>query len=161
MSFTATSVALERIEGLRIRLSALNPHDGPVSAYKSTQQELYNAKVDYNYCQYFPAKEPFQPPPHSTARNSTQETKDNGDYSSRMWSLVEQCMNEGTLRDLNEGRINVSSAERSGQLSPGQNSAFESLDGLEQTNSLQILQTSTRTPPDTKQIRKLGQSALG
>lgn len=156
MSFTATSVALEKIEGLRIRLSTMHPHDGPVSAYKSTQQELQNAKVDYNYCLYFPADEPFQPPPHSTARNSTQKTNDKGEYSLRMWSMVEQCMKEGTLQDLKEGMVNVSSSERLGQLSPAQNSAFESSDGLEQTNSVDSLQKSTATTTDAKQIRILG-----
>lgn len=151
----ATSVALERIEGLRIRLSALDPHDGPISAYKSAQQELHNAEVDYNYCLYFPAGEAFQPPPRSTARNSTQKTQDGREYRLRIWSMVEQCMKEGVLQDLKEGKTRVSSAERSSQPSPGQNSAFESSDGLEQTNGQQDLQTSSATLTDAKQIRIL------
>lgn len=65
-------------------------------------------------------------------------------------------MKEGVLQDLKEGKTRVSSAERSSQPSPGQNSAFESSDGLEQTNGQQDLQTSSATLTDAKQIRILG-----
>lgn len=158
MSFAATSVALERVKGLRIRLSAMDPHDGPVSAYKSAQQELHDAEVDYNYCLYFPVDEAFQPPPLSTARKFTPKRKGSRERRLRMWSMVEQCTREGTLQDLKEGKIRVSSAERLGQPSPAQRSASESSGGLEQTNGQRDLQRSTIT--DSSQIQILGQFAL-
>lgn len=151
-------MALERVEGLRIRLSAMDPHDGPVSAYGSAQQELHDAEVDYNYCLYFPDDEAFQPPPLSTARKFTPKRKDSREHRLRLWSMVEQCMKEGTLQDLKEGKIHVSSAERFGQPSIGQSSAFESSDGSEQTNGQRDLQLSTTT--DLNQIRIFGQPAL-
>lgn len=125
MPFAATSVALERVEGLRIRLSAMDPHDGPVSAYKSAQQELHDAEVDYNYCLYFPCDEEFQPPPLSTARKLTPKGKSSRERRERMWNMIKQCMKEGTLQDFKEGKIRVSSAERLGQPSPSQNSDSE------------------------------------
>lgn len=155
MSSVATSVALERVEGLRIRLSAIGPHDGPISAYKSAQQELHDAEVDYNYCLYFPVDEAFQSPPLSTAREFTPKKKDRRERRVRMWSMIEQCMKDGTLQDLKEGEIRVSDA---GQQSPAQASAFESSDGLEQTDGQRDLQLSTVT--GLKQIQILGQSAL-
>lgn len=151
-------MALERVRGLRIRLSAMDPHDGPVSAYESAQQELHDAEVDYNYCLYFPVDEAFQPPPLSGARKFTPKKKGSRERRLRMWSMVEQCMREKTLQDLKEGKIRVSSAERLGQTSPAQRSASESSDGLEQTNGQRDLQRSTIT--DSTQIQILGQFAL-
>ena len=151
-------MALERLEGLRVRLSAMNPHDGPISVYKSAQQELHDAEVDYNYCLYFPVDEAFQPPPLSTARKFAPKEQDSREYRLRMWSMVEQCMNEGTLQDLGVGKIRVRSAERLGRPTPGQESALESSDGSEQSNGQTDLQTSTVTDPE--QIRILGQSPV-
>lgn len=151
-------MALERVEGLRDRLSGMDPLDGPVSAYKSAQQELHEAEVDYNYCLYFPVDEVFQPPPLSTAHKFTPKRKNGREHRLRIWGVVEQCMKEGTLQDLKEGKLRMSTAERLGQPSPGQKSAFESSDGLEQTYGQTTLQTSTVTDP--KQIQILGQSAL-
>lgn len=103
--FAATSVALERVEGLRIRLSGMDPHDGPVSAYKSAEDELHDAEVDYNYCLYYPLDEEFCPPPGSAARNPIPKGTSTGD-SVRMWDMIERCMKEGTLPDLREkGRL--------------------------------------------------------
>lgn len=159
MSFSATSVALERVEGLRIRLSAMDPHDDPVSAYKSAQQELHDAEVDYNYCLYFPVDEAFLPPPRATARQFMPKRRSvNRERRLCMWSTVEQCMKEGTLQDLKKGKIRVSSAERLSQLSPALRNALESSDGLEQINGQRDLQLLTVT--DVKQTQILGQSTL-
>ena len=148
-------MALKRVEGLRLRLSAIDPHDGPVSAYKFAQRELHDAEVDYNYCLYFPVDEAFYPPPLSIIRKAAPKKKHRKELRLRMWSMIEKCMEEGTLQDLKEGKIRLSSA---GQNSPAQGSAFESSDGLEQTNGQKDPQLSIATDP--KQIQILGQSAL-
>ena len=138
-------MALERVEGLRGRLSSMDPHDGPVSAYKSAQQELHNAEVDYNYCLYFPSDEAFQPPPPSTVRISTPKKEDDSEYRLRRWTMIERCMEEGTLQALKEGKIRVES--------PG------GLDNQSPTHSEQIsghgdLHGSTAT--DLEQVHVLG-----
>lgn len=158
MSLAATKVALERVEGLRVRLSAMDPHDGPVSAYNSAQQELYDAEVDYNYCLYFPVDEAFQPAPVSTERESTPKRRASRELRFRMWSMIEKCMKQGTLQDLKEGRIRVNSAGCLGQPLPAQKTSLESSGGLEQNDNQKENQMSTVT--DCEQIRILGQSAL-
>lgn len=142
-------MALERVKALRFRLSSMSPHDGPVSAYKSLKQELHNAEVDYNYCLYFPSHDAFQSPPLSTASKSPSTKNDSGEYRLRLWSVVEQCMKKGTLRDLKDGKIPVSSAECLDQASPAQ---------TEQINGQKALQMLTATDP--KQVQVLGQFAF-
>lgn len=142
-------MALERVKALRFRLSSMSSHDGPVSAYKYAKQELHNAEVDYNYCLYFPSDEVFQSPPLSTAHKSTIKKNDSGEYRLRLWSVVEQCMKQGTLQDLKDGKIRVSSAELLSQASPAQ---------MEQVDGQEVLQVLTATDP--KQVQVLGQSAL-
>ena len=142
-------MALERVKALRFRLSSMDPHDGPVSAYRSVQQELHSAEVDYNYCLYFPSDEAFQSPLLSTAGNSTPKEKDSTDYRLRLWSRVEQCMKEGTLEDLKKGKIRVSSEEHSKQPPPAQTKQDDS------QRDLRIL-----TDTDPKQVQVLGQFAL-
>ena len=143
-------MALERVKALRFRLSSMNPHDGPVSAYKLAQQELHDAEVDYNYCLYFPSDdEAFQSPPSSTVRKSIPKEKDSREYRLRLWSRVEQCMKEGTLQDLKEGKIRVGSVERLIQPSPAQ---------MTQANGQKDLPNSTAT--DLKQVQVLGQFNL-
>ena len=137
-------MALERVEGLRVRLSSMNPHHGPVSAYNSAQDELHNAEVDYNYCLYFPSDEAFQAPPPSTVRNSTPNENDR-DYRLRLWTMVEQSMKEGTLQALREGKIRVESAGRLDQ---------QSLTRSEQINGHGDLHDSTAT--DLEQVHILG-----
>ena len=142
-------MALERVKALRFRLSSMNPHDGPVSAYIFTKQELHNAEVDYNYCLYFPSDEVFQSPPLSTAHKSTTKKNDSGEYRLRLRSVVEQCMKQGTLRDLKDGKIRVSNAELLDPVSPAQ---------MEQVDGQEVLQVLTATDP--KQVQVLGQFAL-
>ena len=144
LSFAATSVAFERVEGLRVRLSSMNSHDGPVSAYKSAQEEFHNAEVDYNYCLHFPSDEAFQPPPPSAVRNST-PNENNKDYRLRLWTVVEKSMKEGTLQALREGKIRVESAGRLDQ---------QSLTQSEQINGHGDLHSSTAT--DLEQVHILG-----
>ena len=138
-------MALERVKGLRFRLSSMNPHDGPVSAYKSAQQELHNAEVDYNYCLYFPSDEAFYPPPLSHVPNSMPKKNDGREYRMRLWSKVEQCMKEGTLQALKEGSIHVGSAGCSDQPSSAQS---EEVDG---EGDLQMTPAT-----DPKQVQVLG-----
>ena len=125
--FAATSVALARVEGLRVRLSAMDPHDGPVSAYKTVEEELHNAEVDYNYCLYFPIDEEFHPPPVSAARNLKPKESNSRERRVRLWEMIEQRMKDGTLQDPNkERKIRVGSD--SGW---GQKSASERYEGLD------------------------------
>lgn len=138
-------MALERLEGLRVRLSSMNPHDGPISAYKSVQQEVHNAEVDYNYCLYFPSDEAFQPPPPSTVRNTTPKKEDGREYRLRLWTMVEHSMQEGTLQALREGKIRVESVGRSDYQSPTQS---------EQIKTHGDLHGSTAT--DLEQVHILG-----
>ena len=149
LSTVATSVALERLNALRFRLSSMSPHDGPVSAYQVAKEELHNAEVDYNYCLYFPSDEAFQSPPLPAARKSTPKKDNSKEYRSRLRSIVEQCMKEGTLHDLKDGKICVGNAERLDQQSPAQ---MEQVDGEEE---VQVL-----TATDPKQVQILGQFAL-
>ena len=124
-------MALERVKGLRIRLSTISPHDVSLSVYQSAQQELHDAEVDYNYCMYFPVDEAFQPPPLPTVRRIAQKRKDRTEYRIRMWNMIEHCMKEGTLQNLKHGKVRLSCDEHSSQPSPKQRSAFESnLDAL-------------------------------
>ena len=138
-------MALERVESLRVRLSSMNLHDGPVSAYKSAQEELHNAEVDYNYCLCFPSDEAFQPPPPSTVRNSMPKKEDGREYRLRLWTMVEQSMKEGTLQALREGKIRVESAGRLDHQSPSQ---------LDQINGHRDLHDSTAT--DLEQVHIFG-----
>ena len=141
--FAATSVALERVEGLRIQLSAMDPHDGPVSAYKSAKEELHNAEVDYNYCLYFPTDEEFHPPPVSAARNDTPKESDGRERTVRLWDMIEKCMKEGTLQDLKkEGEMGVSS-----HYGWGQKSASEWYKGLEPTRGQSDRETGYYAKP--------------
>ena len=143
-------MALERLEAFRFRLSSMNPDDGPVSAYKSVQQEMNDAEVDYNYCLYFPSNTAFQPPPLATARKFTpKKKKGSKEFSLRLWSMVEQCMKDGTLQDLKDGKISVNSPERLIQPFPAE------VDQIEGQGDLQI---STATNP--RQVQVLGQFAL-
>ncbi len=139
-------MAFERVEALRFRLSFMNPHDGPVSAYVSAQQELHDAEVDYNYCLYFPSDEEFQSPPSSTARKfPSKRTSKRGDYRLRLWNMVERCMKEGTLQDLKDDELRV----YLNQPWPPQ---------MQQIEGQRDLQMATAT--DLKQIQVLGQSTL-
>ena len=138
-------MALERLEGLRVRLASMHPHNGPVIAYKLTQQELHYADVDYNYCLYFPSDEAFQPPPPSTVPNTTPKQEDGREYRMRLWTVVEQSMKEGTLQALKEGKIRVESMGRSDYQSPIQS---------EQINTHRDLHHSTGL--DLEQVHILG-----
>ena len=105
-------MALERVEGLKLRLSTMKPHDGPMSEYKSMQKELEDASVDYYYCLYFPSSIPFQYPPSSTMRKSAQQNGRNGnEYRLHRWNMVEQCMKKGALQDLEDRKISAGSPE--------------------------------------------------
>ena len=107
----ATRIALEKLEGLRQRLSGIEPHDGPVSAYKMAQQELRVAEVDYNYCLFYPLGQKFHKPPTSTTRNSERPQRATQEKRLKNWHLVERCMKDGILQDLHEGKIAEFSAD--------------------------------------------------
>ena len=96
-------MALRRLEGFRHRLSTLDPHDGPVSAYKAAKSELHDAEVDYKYCLYYPINEDFKRPPTKAKRQSSTTTEER---QVQLWDLVEHHMEEGKpLEDIKCGRI--------------------------------------------------------
>ncbi|KAK3170618.1 hypothetical protein OEA41_002699 [Lepraria neglecta] len=101
----ATRIALDRLEGFRQRLSGIDPHDGPVSAYQTAQQELHAANVDYNYCLFYPLGAKFLKPPTATSRTHGRMQTATQEKRLQMWQLAEQCMKNGTLQDLRDGRI--------------------------------------------------------
>ena len=149
LSFVATRVALERVEGLRLRLSSMDPFDGPVSAYSAAQQELLKAEIDLNYCQFFPINHKFCPPPYPSTHNfKPMEIGSRKEYRCLLWNIVEQCMKEGTLQDLKDGKIPVGRAEYLKQTSPAQ---------TEQANGHKDLQLSAAS--DSKQVQVLGRFA--
>ncbi len=96
-------MALRRLEGFRHRLSILDPHDGPVSAYKAAESELHDAEVDYKYCVYYPTNEDFIRPPTKAERQLSTIIQEK---QVELWDLVEQCMKKGNpLEDIRDGRI--------------------------------------------------------
>lgn len=96
-------MALRRLEGFRHRLSTLDPHDGPVSAYKVAESELHDAEVDYKYCLYYPVNENFIRPPTKAKRQLSTTTQEK---QVELWDLVEHYMKEGRpLEDIRDGRI--------------------------------------------------------
>lgn len=107
----AIQVALLRLEGFQDRLAGMDPHDGPISAYQVAQRERYNAEVDYNYCLYYPIHEDFRQPLHPKVRGSEAKASPTQQKRRQLWKQVEQCMKDGTLQDLQDGRINSVDAE--------------------------------------------------
>ena len=96
-------MALRRLEGFRHRLSTLDPHDGPVSAYKAAESELHDAEVDYNYCLYYPVNVDFVRPPTKAKRQLSTTPQEK---QVELWGLVEHYMKEGRpLDDIRDGRI--------------------------------------------------------
>ena len=96
-------MALRRLEVFRHRLSTLDPHDGPVSAYKVAESELHDAEVDYKYCLYYPINENFIRPPTKAKRQLSTTTQEK---QLELWDLVEHYMKEGRpLEDIRDGRI--------------------------------------------------------
>ena len=106
----ATQVALTRLKGFRERLTGMDPHDGPVSAYQSARVELENAEVEYNYCLYFPINESFGSPPPMSARRGVMAITAKHERRVRIWNLIKKCMKEGTLQDLRDGKLTAHGA---------------------------------------------------
>ena len=83
----------------------MDPHDGPISAYKAAKLELENAEVDYNYCLFYPLHEEFVPPPTTMTHEITKNSTKTQERRSQMWNLVKQCMKKGTLEALKTGKL--------------------------------------------------------
>lgn len=101
----ATKAALARLEALRERLASMDPYDGSASAYKAARAEVEDAEVDYNYCLYYPMGPAFSPPPHKiyVPEEGNMTATEGKPY--QLWEQTKECMQEGTLQDLKEGRI--------------------------------------------------------
>ena len=111
----ATQLALTRLEGLRDRLAGMDPHDGPVSAYKAAKTEMENAEVDLNYCLYYPVNEDFSPPPSAPRRTPEKASTATQQKRARIWNLTKKCMVEGTLEELKDGNLTKSGAREMDQ----------------------------------------------
>ncbi len=152
----ATQTAFTRLEGFRDRLSGMDPHDGPVSAYQAARVEMENAEVDYNYCLYYPFNEDFSPPPRNRAPQFVKRAKQWKKIC--MWNQTKKCMKAGTLQDLKDGKIKVNAAElRRGDPSEPQPREMPSA-ALEDIKS----PTYSEFPEnfDSQKIQSFGQSIL-
>lgn len=83
----------------------MDPHDGPISAYKAAQVEFENAEVDYNYCLYHPSNTKFSPPPPKAYVPGNGNTIIMKGQKYQIWELTKECMVDGTLQNLKEGKI--------------------------------------------------------
>lgn len=101
----ATKVALARLEALRERLASMEPDYSPTSAYKAAQAEVEDAKVDYYYCLYYPMGPAFSPPPPKIHVPGDGQMTATEEKTYQLWEQTKECMQEGTLKDLKEGRI--------------------------------------------------------
>jgi len=99
-------LAFAKLEELRERLASMNPHDDPASTYKAAQLEVGNAEVDYNYCLYYPLGSTFSPPPAPRGPIEDGNTPTIRGNKYQLWEQTKECMQEGTLQDLKEGRVN-------------------------------------------------------
>lgn len=81
--------------------------------YENLQSEIHNAEVDLNYSMYHPLDEKYTSLYPPEARRSKEEDEDldqknpQEERSSKptIWNVVEQCMEEGTLRALRDGNL--------------------------------------------------------
>lgn len=103
-------MALARVEGYRDNLAVMVPKDDPVTEYEAARVELENATVDYNYCLYFPSQETFRIPPRKR-QTPPKRMSASLRLRCRIWDTTKQCMREGTLQDLKNGKISVIGAE--------------------------------------------------
>lgn len=81
--------------------------------YENLQGGIHNAEVDLNYAMYHPLDEKYQSlyPPGKRHANKEEEELDQKnpqeERASRptVWHVVEQCMKEGTLVALRDGKL--------------------------------------------------------
>lgn len=101
-----TGLALSRLEGFVARLKALNPGDNHVNI-DLAREEVHNAKVDYNYCLYYPIDKHWRPPPSAEKRDKLKIkslTKPK-QWRAAVWHLVEKSMESGELERVKDGRL--------------------------------------------------------
>lgn len=122
MSFKLTLELPERKKATRIlkqlqkRLASTTAGTGD---YETLQSDIHNAEVDLNYALYHPLDEKYQSlyPPESRRINKKEEEPDQKtppeekDSRSTIWNVVEQCMEEGTLTALRDGKLGRTSRD--------------------------------------------------
>ena len=72
--------------------------------YEQALQDVHTAEVDLNYTQYSPLTEKYE----SIYRNKTSsdvQPDDTRRSRPAMWTIVEDCMEAGTLEALREGKL--------------------------------------------------------
>jgi hypothetical protein len=84
-------------------------------------QKIHEARVNLNYTIYYPLTEKYlslYPKSHSNSSGEADEKSGSGAESKEqnktpevsrppMWSIIEKCMEEGTLDDLREGKLKI------------------------------------------------------
>lgn len=116
MSLTLTLELPERQRATRIlkRLKKnLSSTTVGTREYENLQSDIHNAEVDLNYAMYHPLDEKYQSlyPPEQRHTNKEEvefdQKKPREERASRptLWNKVEQCMVEGTLMALRDGKL--------------------------------------------------------
>lgn len=116
MSSTLTLKLPERRKATRIlkRLQKrLSSTTVGTDEYGNLQNDIHNAEVDLNYALYHPLDEKYHSlyPPEKRHPNKEEEELDQKnpqeERASRptIWNVVEQCMEEGTLMALRDGKL--------------------------------------------------------
>lgn len=94
--------ASKRLKRARKEFSALDEAD---AARQQAQRDVHEAEVNVNYAIYYPLDRPYSClyPKRKAEEQEDTLTGVNGDQAIRQ--LVEQCMADGRLKDLREGKL--------------------------------------------------------
>lgn len=95
------------------------------TVYQSVLEDIHNAEVDINYTMYHPLDEKYQslypPKARDAAKDdgmiSTERTKGGKASRPALWAVVEQCMREGNLIALRDGKLGRKLPEAEAQAS--------------------------------------------
>lgn len=116
MSFKLTLELLERKKATRTlkRLQkSLSSTTVGTGDYEDLQSDIHNAEVDLNYAMYHPLDEKYHSlyPPEKRRASKEEEEPDQktpqeeGSSRPTIWHVVEQCMEQGTLMALRDGKL--------------------------------------------------------
>jgi len=117
-------------------------------------EALYEAEIEFNYCFYYPAHEQWRNPPKvgqqgESIRSGTRTFE----WRIKLRDLVGECMRDGTLQDLKDGKVRVDEQSVDTAFS-AQHLIIDTSKAMKQTN-ISINQTAAVVHPD--RIRDIGQ----